>query len=49
MGLGMALRLLDRGHAVRVRDIDPAREGLALAASAMVHADAAEVAVAAIR
>lgn len=29
MGLGMALRLRDRGFAVRVRDIDPAREALA--------------------
>jgi len=44
MGLGMALRLLDRGHAVRVRDIDPARERLAQARGASVHADAAAVA-----
>ncbi len=29
MGLGMALRLRDRGFAVAVRDVDPAREGLA--------------------
>ncbi len=29
MGLGMALRLRDGGHAVAVRDIDPAREALA--------------------
>jgi len=44
MGLGMALRLLDLGHAVRVRDIDPEREGLAQAAGATVHVDAAAVA-----
>jgi L-threonate 2-dehydrogenase len=44
MGLGMALRLLDLGHAVRVRDIDPARERLALSRGASVHADAATVA-----
>ncbi len=31
MGLGMALRLRDRGFAVAVRDIDPAREALARA------------------
>ena len=31
MGLAMALRLRDRGHAVTVRDIDPVREALALA------------------
>lgn len=31
MGLGMALRLRDRGFAVAVRDLDPAREALAQA------------------
>lgn len=44
MGLGMALRLLDCGHAVRVRDIDPSRERMALAGGASVHADAAAAA-----
>lgn len=29
MGLAMALRLVERGHAVAVRDIDPGRESLA--------------------
>lgn len=29
MGLGIALRLVDGGHAVTVRDLDPAREALA--------------------
>jgi putative dehydrogenase len=40
MGLGMALRLLDRGWSVGVRDIDPAREAAARARGATVHADA---------
>jgi 3-hydroxyisobutyrate dehydrogenase len=40
MGLGMALRLLDRGHAVGVRDLDPAREDAARRHGAAVHADA---------
>jgi len=40
MGLGMALRLLDRGWSVGVRDIDPAREAAARAHGATVHADA---------
>lgn len=31
MGLAMALRLVERGHGVAVRDIDPAREALASA------------------
>jgi L-threonate 2-dehydrogenase len=41
MGLGMALRLLERGHAVGVRDLDAAREHLARAHGATVCADAA--------
>ncbi len=44
MGLAMALRLLDRGHAVRVRDIDPGREALARAAGAAVARSAAAAA-----
>lgn len=36
MGLAMALRLRDGGHAVVVRDIDPARESLARAAGCTV-------------
>jgi len=44
MGLGMALRLLDLGHAVGVHDIDAAREQIAQAHGASVHADAAAVA-----
>ncbi len=44
MGLGMALRLLDRGHVVGVRDSDPARERLAQQHGASVHADAAAAA-----
>lgn len=36
MGLAMALRLQDRGHAVTVRDIDPAREALAAEAGCRV-------------
>ena len=36
MGLAMALRLRDGGHAVVVRDIDPAREALACAARCSV-------------
>jgi L-threonate 2-dehydrogenase len=41
MGMGMALRLLERGHAVSVRDIDPAREHAARLHGATVCADAA--------
>ena len=41
MGMGMALRLLERGHAVGVRDLDAARERAAQAQGAAVHADAA--------
>ena len=44
MGLGMALRLRDRGFAVRVRDIDPAREALARAEGLTVCATPAEAA-----
>jgi len=44
MGLGMALRLLDLGHAVGVRDIDAAREQIAQAHGASVFADAAALA-----
>jgi len=44
MGLGMALRLRDRGHALVVRDLDPAREHLALQAGAGVMPDAAAAA-----
>ncbi|HYN58845.1 MAG TPA: NAD(P)-dependent oxidoreductase [Rubrivivax sp.] len=44
MGLGMALRLLDLGYPVHVRDIDAARESLALQHGATVHADAESVA-----
>lgn len=40
MGLGMALRLRDLGYAVRVRDLDPAREALAARAGALVVPDA---------
>ncbi len=43
MGLGMALRLLDCGHAVRARDVVPARERMAEQRGASVHADAAAV------
>jgi 3-hydroxyisobutyrate dehydrogenase-like beta-hydroxyacid dehydrogenase len=51
MGLPMALRLRELGHAVTVRDIDPARdalaraEGLAVAASPAAAADGAALAV----
>ena len=45
MGLAMALRLRDLGHAVRVRDVDPAREALALAAGAVVAASPAALAI----
>lgn len=38
MGLAMAQRLRDGGHAVAVRDIDPAREALARAAGCRVAA-----------
>jgi len=44
MGLGIALRLLDLGHAVGVRDLDAARERSAQAHGASVHADAAALA-----
>lgn len=44
MGLGMALRLRERGHAVGVRDIDAAREALAQAEGAQVHASPAALA-----
>lgn len=44
MGLGVALRLVDRGHAVCVHDIDAQREGLARRQGAAVHADAQAVA-----
>ncbi|MGE4050081.1 MAG: NAD(P)-dependent oxidoreductase [Piscinibacter sp.] len=44
MGLGMALRLRDRGFALRVRDIDPARESLARSEGMAVCASPAEAA-----
>jgi putative dehydrogenase len=44
MGLGMALRLLDRGHAVAVRDLVAEREHAARSHGAAVHADAAAAA-----
>jgi len=44
MGLGMALRLRDRGFAVRARDIDPAREALARSEGLAVCASPAEAA-----
>jgi len=44
MGLAMALRLLDLGHSVHVRDIDPAREALAARAGARTAATPAELA-----
>jgi 3-hydroxyisobutyrate dehydrogenase len=44
MGLGMALRLLERGHAVAVRDLDAARERVARQHGASVHADPAAAA-----
>jgi putative dehydrogenase len=44
MGLGLALRLLDRGHAVGVRDLDATRERGAQRRGAGVHADAATAA-----
>ncbi|MCU0920459.1 MAG: NAD(P)-dependent oxidoreductase [Burkholderiaceae bacterium] len=44
MGLGMALRLLDCGHAVGVRDLLAEREHAARAHGAMVCADAAAAA-----
>lgn len=46
MGLAMALRLRDLGRAVVVRDIDAAREALALEAGCRVAADPAAVAAA---
>ncbi|MGD9834336.1 MAG: NAD(P)-dependent oxidoreductase [Piscinibacter sp.] len=44
MGLGMALRLRDRGFALRVRDIDPARESMARSEGLAVCASPAEAA-----
>lgn len=44
MGLGMALRLRDRGFPVRVRDIDPAREALARSEGLAVFGSPAEAA-----
>lgn len=44
MGLAMALRLIDRGWSVGVRDIDPAREALARQHGAQVYADAPSLA-----
>ena len=44
MGLGIALRLRDQGHDVTVRDIDPAREALALAGGCTVSASPAAAA-----
>ena len=52
MGLGMALRLRDGGHAVTVRDIDPAREALAsgceIAASPAAAAAGADLVIVAV-
>lgn len=44
MGLAIALRLRDQGHEVVVRDIDAAREQLALVAGCQIAADPAELA-----
>jgi L-threonate 2-dehydrogenase len=44
MGLGMALRLLERGHALVVRDLLPEREALARDTGAQVAASPAAVA-----
>lgn len=44
MGLAIALRLRERGHAVEVRDIDQAREVLARQAGCRVAADPADLA-----
>ncbi len=44
MGLGIALRLCEQGHAVRVHDLNAAREQAAQAHGASVHADAAAAA-----
>jgi putative dehydrogenase len=44
MGLAMALRLLDLGHEVHVRDVDPRREALALGAGARAAATPAALA-----
>ena len=44
MGLAMALRLRELGAAVHVRDIDPAREALAVRAGARAAATPAELA-----
>jgi 3-hydroxyisobutyrate dehydrogenase len=44
MGLGMVLRLRERGYALRVHDLDPAREALARAAGARIAGDAAAAA-----
>lgn len=44
MGLGIALRLREQGHAVTVRDIDPAREAMARQAGCGVAATPARLA-----
>jgi L-threonate 2-dehydrogenase len=44
MGLGMALRLRERGYPVRAHDLDAAREAVDLSQGATVHADAMSVA-----
>ncbi|MEP6738997.1 MAG: NAD(P)-dependent oxidoreductase [Caldimonas sp.] len=44
MGLAMALRLRDLGRVVHVRDIDSAREAMAVAAGAVVEASTAALA-----
>jgi len=44
MGMGIALRLVDSGHAVTVRDLRPEREALAAAQGAAVAPNAAAVA-----
>jgi putative dehydrogenase len=44
MGMGLALRLLDQGYALRVRDLDGAREQLARQHGATVHPDPLSVA-----
>jgi len=41
MGMGIALRLLDGGHAVTVRDLRPEREALAAAQGATAAPNAA--------
>jgi 3-hydroxyisobutyrate dehydrogenase len=44
MGLGMALRLLERGHGVHVRDVQPDREAMAAAAGAHIAVSPAALA-----